>query len=121
MSFIEELIVLCQCHGGREADVGMASTRAARCASSSVNTHMTRAATLWWMVVLLSSPIMSIPNSCRGVGWVRRREMGQTYQSSRLPALPPIRVASGKFVSCAGGIGCDVEGIGGNSVEKIAE
>lgn len=58
--------------GGRELDDGMASTRAARCASSSVNTHMTRAATLWWIVVLLSSPMMSIPNSCERVGWVRR-------------------------------------------------
>ena len=40
-----------------------ASARAATWASCSEKTQTTRAATLWWMMVLLSSPTMSIPNS----------------------------------------------------------
>ena len=39
------------------------STRAASCASCSVSRQMTWAATLWWTMVLLSSPMMLIPNS----------------------------------------------------------
>jgi hypothetical protein len=39
--------------------------RAVTRASCSENTHTTRAATLWWMIVLLFSPTISIPNSHR--------------------------------------------------------
>jgi hypothetical protein len=39
-------------------------TRAATRASCSVKPQTTRAAILWWVVVLLSSPAISIPNSC---------------------------------------------------------
>src|SRR5882762_8095643 len=40
------------------------SARAATRASCSVKPQMTRAAILWWVVILLSSPEISIPNSC---------------------------------------------------------
>jgi hypothetical protein len=49
---------------GRVGVVGVSVVGAVRhVRSCSDNTHTTRAVTLWWMIVMLSSPTTSIPNS----------------------------------------------------------